>query len=57
MYYNPIKNVGLEVYKTTKDANPSDFIWDDNSQKLIILKWPENNKDYNIKIVPGLRDF
>jgi hypothetical protein len=57
MYYNPLKNVGLEVYKTTKDANPSDFIWDKNTQKLIVLKWGQNNKDYNIKIVPGLRIF
>lgn len=57
MYYNPLKNVGLEVHTTTKDSNPSDFIWDKNTQKLIVLKWGQNNKDYNIKIVPGLRNF
>ena len=38
MYYNPLKNVGLEVYKTSKDSNPADFIWDTKSQKLIVLK-------------------
>ena len=57
MYYNPIKNVGLEVYKTTKESNPRDFIWDEKMQKLVVLKWPETNKNYNIKIVPGLRNF
>ena len=57
MYYNPLKNVGLEVYKTTKDSNPSDFIWDEKSQKLIVLKWGKNNTNYNIKIVPGIRNF
>ncbi len=24
--------------------DPSDFIWDANSQKLIVLKWPKNNE-------------
>ncbi|WP_299062755.1 cellulase family glycosylhydrolase [uncultured Polaribacter sp.] len=57
MYYNPLKNVGLEVYKTTEDSNPSDFIWDEKTQKLIVLKWPKNNTNYNIKIVPGIRNF
>jgi hypothetical protein len=57
MYYNPLKNVGLEVHKTTKDANPSDFIWDAKTQKLIVLKWGKDNTNYNIKIVPGLLNF
>ena len=57
MCYNPLKNVGLEVYKTTKDSNPSDFIWDEKTQKLIVLKWPKDHTNYNIKIVPGIRNF
>ncbi|WP_298878650.1 cellulase family glycosylhydrolase [uncultured Polaribacter sp.] len=57
MYYNPLKNVGLEVYKNTKESNPSDFIWDEKTQKLIVLKWPKDNTNYNIKIVPGIRNF
>ena len=57
MYYNPLKNVGLEVYKTTKDSNPSDFIWDEKTQKLIVLKWGKTNTNYNIKIVPGIHNF
>ena len=57
MYYNPLKNVGLEVYKTTNDANPADFIWDTKTQKLIILQWGRDKRNYHIKIVPGLRNF
>lgn len=57
MYYNPLKNIGLEVYKTTKNSNPSDFIWDSKTQKLIVLKWPKNNTNYHIKVVPGIRNF
>ncbi|WP_299016010.1 cellulase family glycosylhydrolase [uncultured Polaribacter sp.] len=57
MYYNPLKNVGLEVYKTTKHSNPADFIWDTKTQKLIVLKWGKDKADYSIKIVPGIRNF
>lgn len=58
MYYDPLKNVGLECYKCTDDyANPSDFIWDIQTQKLIVLRWPEMGGNLNIKIVPGLRNF
>ncbi|GAA4814881.1 hypothetical protein GCM10023330_23410 [Litoribaculum gwangyangense] len=57
MYYNPIKNVGLETYKVPKGSNPSDFIWDIHAQKLVILKWPFDKETYNIKIVPGIRNY
>ncbi|WP_248722467.1 cellulase family glycosylhydrolase [Seonamhaeicola sp. ML3] len=57
MYYNPLKNVGLEVYKCPENGNPSDFIWDSSTQKLIILKWPEGQQNFNIEIVPGIRNF
>lgn len=57
MYYNPLKNVGLEVYKTTKDSNPADFILDTKTQKLIVLRWGKDKTDYHLKIVPGIRNF
>ena len=57
MYYNPLKNVGIETYKASKGANPSDFIWNANNQKLIVLKWPFDEEELNIKIVPGIRNF
>lgn len=57
LYYNPLKNVGLEIYKAAKEIDPTDFIWDSNSQKLIVLKWPITKSVLDIKIVPGIRDF
>lgn len=57
MYYNPIKNVGLETYKAPKGSNPSDLIWDIHTQKLVILKFPSDKEAYNIKIVPGIRNY
>lgn len=57
LYYNPLKNVGLEIYKAAKEIDPTDFIWDSNSQKLIVLKWPKNKAELDIKIVPGIWNF
>lgn len=57
LYYNPLKNTGLEIYKLAKNIDPTDFIWDANSQKLIVLKWPKSKEEVNIKIVPGLRNY
>ncbi len=57
IYRDPLKNVGLEIYKLPKNVNPKDFIWDEYTQKLTILKWPENRTDLHIQIVPGIRDF
>ena len=57
LYHNPLKNVGLEVYKLPKNMNPKDFIWDENTQKLTILKWPDSADDLHIQIVPGIRNF
>ena len=57
MYYNPIKNVGLEIYKCPEYGIPSDFIWDTQTQKLVVLKWPKNKEELQIKIVPGIRNY
>ena len=57
MFYNPLKNVGLETYRSPTYFDPSNFIWDTNTQKLIILKWPKDKANLNIKIVPGIRNF
>ncbi|ANW95867.1 hypothetical protein AXE80_06050 [Wenyingzhuangia fucanilytica] len=57
LFYNPLKNVGLEVYKCPENVNPSDFIWDSQSQKLIVLKWPKDKEMLSVKIVPGLMNF
>ncbi|MRX64819.1 cellulase family glycosylhydrolase [Maribacter luteus] len=57
LYHNPLKNIDLEVYKVPKDVDPHNYIWDDSSQKLIILKWPEGRNRLKIRIVPGIRNF
>lgn len=54
--YNPRRNTGLEVYKSSSTSNPSDFIWDASKQQLIILKWPEDKKNVELKIVPGVNN-
>ena len=57
LYYNPLKNVGLETYKCPKGFDSTNFIWDNQSQKIIVLKWPKDQQIIDIKIVPGLRNF
>lgn len=57
MHHNPLKNVGLEVYKSEKNSNPSDFIWDSARQQIVVLKWPEDNSDIHLKIVPGIINY
>ena len=57
MYYNPLKNVGLQTYKSPNYFDPTNFVWNTNTQKLVILKWPKNKDNLNIKIVPGIRNF
>jgi hypothetical protein len=54
LVYNPLKNVGLELVKGIENTSISNFIWNENYQQLTILKWPENNANLNLKIVPGI---
>jgi hypothetical protein len=51
--HNPLKTTGLEVVKSDKSGNPADFIWDENYQRLVIQKWPEDKADLHVKIIPG----
>ncbi|WP_300022371.1 cellulase family glycosylhydrolase [uncultured Maribacter sp.] len=57
MYHDPIKNKGLEVYKCPKSMQPKNFIWNSFTQKLTILKWPDNKTELQIQIVPGIRNY
>jgi hypothetical protein len=54
--HNPLKTVGLEVFKSDKSSNPADFIWDENKQQLIIQKWPEDKSDLHVRIIPGINN-
>ncbi|MGB3150288.1 MAG: cellulase family glycosylhydrolase [Maribacter sp.] len=57
LYHNPLKNIGLEVYRAGVETSLSNFIWDDHNQKLIVLKWPSDTSKHHIQIVPGIRNF
>ncbi|MBD0726525.1 hypothetical protein B6A10_15225 [Flavobacterium sp. L1I52] len=57
MYHNPLKNAALEVYKCPKEVKPSDFIWDGQTQKIIVKKWPKDKAELHLKIVPGIRNY
>ncbi len=57
LFHNPLKNVGLEVYKCPKGFDPSNFIWDEQTQKVIILKWSKDKQTIDFKIVPGIWNF
>lgn len=54
--HNPLKTIGLEVFKSIESSNPVDFIWDDNHQQLIIQKWPEDKTDLHVRIIPGINN-
>jgi endoglycosylceramidase len=54
MVHNPLKTAGLEVVKSSVNDNPSDFIWDEGKQELVVLKWPWDKQIVNFKIVPGI---
>lgn len=57
LYHNPIKNIGLEVFKAPNDVDVSNFIWDEKTQKLIVLKWPKLSGNISLQVVPGIRNF
>ena len=54
LVYNPLKNVGLELVKGIDNTDISNFIWNEKYQQLTILKWPKDNTQLNLKIVPGI---
>ncbi|MBB1455717.1 cellulase family glycosylhydrolase [Pseudoalteromonas sp. SG43-5] len=53
MSKSPIKS-GLEVHSSSEDTQPSEVIWDNDKQQLILLSWPKNKAKINIKIKPGI---
>lgn len=53
-YYNPLKNVGIEMTNSQKDINPEWLIWDRQKQKLHITQWPRTYTDVHLQIVPGI---
>ncbi|GGZ25327.1 hypothetical protein GCM10007049_17290 [Echinicola pacifica] len=54
LVYNPIHNAGLEVQKNESSSDASDYIWDEVRQQLLILQWPKDNTDLQLRIEPGV---
>ena len=52
--YDPLKTTGLEIKLSDDTSNPEDFRWDSNKQQLIVLKWPVDQTDIHLRIVPGI---
>lgn len=54
--HNPLKNIGLEVFKSYESSNPADFVWDENRQQLLIQKWPDDKANLHLRIIPGINN-
>lgn len=52
--FNPLNKSGLEICESNRYTELNNFVWDDSQQQLIILKWPEDNADIHLRIVPGV---
>lgn len=52
--HDPIKHSPLEVYKCNGIINPSNFIWDEQTQRLTILEWPVDQTKLYVRIKPGI---
>ncbi|MEL0604174.1 cellulase family glycosylhydrolase [Pseudoalteromonas undina] len=50
---SPMKT-GLEVHHSTTNTQPSEVIWDNDKQQLILLSWPKDKTHINLKIKPGV---
>ena len=51
---NPMKNTGLEVVEPGTGNSPAEFIWDPYRQQLVILKWPVDGKEIDVRVQPGI---
>lgn len=51
---NPLRNGGLQVVKAPRNSAPADFVWNEATQQLIVLRWPEDEVETTLKIAPGI---
>ncbi|WP_440877044.1 cellulase family glycosylhydrolase [Thalassotalea sp. PLHSN55] len=45
---------GFLVKHAANNTTPHDIVWDEDRQQLVILAWPKNKAEINIKIKPGV---
>lgn len=50
---DPLRGTGLEIIRSGDGASASDVVWDESKQKLIIKKWPQDQKDIVVSVSPG----
>lgn len=50
---SPMKT-GMRVHYSKLNTQPSDFIWDEDRQQLVVLAWPSDQAVVNVKIKPGI---
>ncbi|MGQ1783656.1 cellulase family glycosylhydrolase [Saccharicrinis sp. GN24d3] len=55
--HNPLKTTGLDVVKMDIGSNPADVCWNSARQQLMIQKWPVDNNDVHLRIIPGVKDY
>jgi hypothetical protein len=44
---------GLRVIRCPENTDPTLFLFDEPTQRLLVLDWPEGNEQCTIKVVPG----
>ncbi|MBK1876441.1 cellulase family glycosylhydrolase [Pelagicoccus mobilis] len=51
---SPLGNGQLSVLKAPANSAPADFVWNDATQQLIVLRWPVDGVETTLKITPGI---
>ena len=54
--HNPLRATGLDVFKAPTQANPAHWIWDETTQQLTVLQWPDDHADLTLRIAPGINE-
>lgn len=52
--YNPIYEIPFLVRSSTESGRTIDLKWDEKTQQLIVLQWPEDNAKAHVQIAPGV---
>ncbi|WP_016954229.1 cellulase family glycosylhydrolase [Catenovulum agarivorans] len=45
---------GLRVYQSKANTDPSNIIWDEDRQQLVVLAWPTDKEVVNVTVQPGI---
>lgn len=52
--HRPGSSSGFSVARQGVGANPSDFMWDESAQQIIISRWPDSKAPLKIQVTPGI---